>query len=265
LLDGFPRGARTGDFFHEILEELDFVNLSREALEELVRQKLAAFGLLASADETLRKRLLEQSVAAIESVLATPLSPATTARLCDVPLSQRRSELEFRLPVALSVATGSAELERLTSRRLSAAFSEHRSDAVPRFYAERVARLGFQSLRGYLKGYIDLVFQHDDKWFVVDYKSNHLGDFVDEYQGERITLAMAHSHYFLQYHLYSLAVHRFLGRFQAGYSYDQHFGGVLYLFLKGMRPQSSGTGIFFEKPPLARLEALSRALSGGAS
>jgi exodeoxyribonuclease V beta subunit len=264
LLDGFPHGAHTGNFFHEILEEIDFKNVTRPVLEDVVAKKLSAFGLVTDLGEELRSRYREQSVLSIESALTTPLVPATTARLCDVPLERRRSELEFRLPVALSASGRAHERERLTSRRLALAFSEHRSDAIPRFYADRVARLGFQGLRGFLKGYVDLVFEHDGKWFVVDYKTNHLGDFVDEYRGERVTLAMAHSHYFLQYHLYALAVDRYLRCFQPGYAYEQHFGGVLYLFLKGMRPNSVGTGVFFEKPPLARLEALSLALEGAA-
>jgi exodeoxyribonuclease V beta subunit len=98
---------------------------------------------------------------------------------------------------------------------------------------------------------------------VVDYKTNHLGDFTDEYHPGRLGEAMAGSHYFLQYHLYSLAVDRFLRRFQPGYDYSTGFGGVFYLFVKGMQPEGA-SGVFFEKPPAARMAALSAALGGEA-
>jgi exodeoxyribonuclease V beta subunit len=72
---------------------------------------------------------------------------------------------------------------------------------------------------------------------------------------------MNESHYFLQYHLYALAVSRFLSRTVPGFDYERHFGGALYLFMKGMKPGEK-TGIFFEKPPLERMQALSRAFGG---
>ena len=73
---------------------------------------------------------------------------------------------------------------------------------------------------------------------------------------------MAHGHYFLQYHLYALALHRYLERRLPGYAYEQHFGGVYYLFVKGMSPATGcECGVFFERPPQARLAALSSLLA----
>ena len=77
-----------------------------------------------------------------------------------------------------------------------------------------------------------------------------------------MTDEMAESHYYLQYHLYTLAVDRFLSRVEPGYDYERDFGGVLYLFVKGMKP-GHATGVFFEKPPAARLQALGAVLDGG--
>jgi exodeoxyribonuclease V beta subunit len=168
------------------------------------------------------------------------------------------NELEFRVPVAAS----RGQLA-LTAARLADAFRSHPSTELPRTYADRVSRLAFPTLNGFLKGYIDLVFEHDGRFYVVDYKTSHLGDTLSDYSFPRMQAEMAESHYFLQYHLYTLAVHRLLARFQRGYDYERGFGGVLYLFLKGMRP-GSPHGIFYEKPPLSRLEALGRALQGDA-
>jgi exodeoxyribonuclease V beta subunit len=112
-------------------------------------------------------------------------------------------------------------------------------------------------LEGYLKGYIDMVYVHDQRWYVVDYKTNHLGDDVSDYGRDQLQQAMAHGHYYLQSHLYALALHRHLTRTLLGYEFKRHFGGIQYLFIKGMIPESHDTGVFFERPPLARLMALS--------
>jgi exodeoxyribonuclease V beta subunit len=122
-------------------------------------------------------------------------------------------------------------------------------------------QLSFLPLRGFIRGFIDLVFEHEGRFYVVDYKTNHLGNQLLDYRPNRVSDAMVSGHYFLQYHLYALAVHRYLERRLRGYDYERHFGGVLYLFIKGMTPSSGmESGVFFERPPRARLAQLSRAL-----
>ena len=77
----------------------------------------------------------------------------------------------------------------------------------------------------------------------------------------RLAEAMAHHHYYLQYHLYTVAVHRHLAQRIAGYDYDQHFGGVYYLFVRGMAPaHPARTGVYFDRPPRALIEELDRGL-----
>jgi exodeoxyribonuclease V beta subunit len=74
---------------------------------------------------------------------------------------------------------------------------------------------------------------------------------------------MTHGHYYLQYHLYTLAVHRYLERRVPSYHYETHFGGALYLFVRGMSPALGAShGVFFEKPPWGRIDALSKLLDG---
>jgi exodeoxyribonuclease V beta subunit len=261
VLREFPRGRRAGDYFHSLFEELDFATVSDEDILDLANEKLEGFGFGRGVEQSVRDGWVSEALAAMRHSLATPLYAGPHAErgfsLSDVALERRFSELEFRVPVALA---GGA---RLLPERLARAFADHPSTELPASYAERVRELGFESLSGFLKGFIDLVFEHDGRFYVVDYKTNHLGDFVDEYGPERMGAAMADSHYFLQYHLYTLAVDRFLGRFQPGYDYASGFGGVFYLFIKGMRP-GGRAGVFFEKPPLARMQALSAALEGSA-
>jgi exodeoxyribonuclease V beta subunit len=175
-------------------------------------------------------------------------------RLAEVPLGARLSELEFCVPVG----GRGREPRGLAARDLARVFREHPSEELAREYAATVARLDFVPLRGYLRGFIDLVFRHGERYFVVDYKGNHLGDHASDYGPRGLSDAMLRGQYYLQYHLYALALHRYLGRRLRGYDYARHFGGVYYLFLKGMGPELGSSGVFFEKPPLARLEALSR-------
>jgi hypothetical protein len=99
-----------------------------------------------------------------------------------------------------------------------------------------VPRLAFAPLSGYLKGFIDLVFCHDDRFYVLDWKSNHLGIPAADYGEQPMATAMAEHGYHLQYLLYCVALHRYLRSRIADYAYDRHFGGVLYLFVRGVRP-----------------------------
>ena len=127
-----------------------------------------------------------------------------------------------------------------------------------------VPRLAPGSLEGYLKGFIDLVFEHDGRFYVLDWKSNHLGYTPDDYGHDAIEAAMVEHGYHLQHLIYSLALDRYLAHRLAGYDYDRHFGGVLYLFIRGVRPQwmkADGTpaGIFQHRPArttLAQLDQL---------
>jgi exodeoxyribonuclease V beta subunit len=259
VLDGFPRGRRAGDFFHALFEEIDFACVSDEELVVLAADKLEGFGFGRGVDQATRDGWVGRAVAAVRNTLDTPLA-APALKLAAIAKERRFVELEFRVPVAADVEAGAA----FSAEHLASVFRSHPSAEVPATYADRIAALGFRGLSGYLKGFIDLVFEHEGRWYVVDYKTNHLGDFVADYDDARMRNAMAESHYFLQYHLYSLAVDRFLRRYQRGYSYEANFGGVYYLFIKGMRPGSK-RGVFFEKPPAARMQALSLALDGARS
>jgi exodeoxyribonuclease V beta subunit len=124
--------------------------------------------------------------------------------------------------------------------------------------AERPA-LAPAMLSGMLKGFVDLVFEHDGRYFVADYKSNWLGPDDDAYGTETMRAAILASRYELQYSLYLLALHRLLKTRMPDYDYDRHVGGAVYLFLRGSR--ASGQGVHFERPPRAMIEALDRLLA----
>jgi exodeoxyribonuclease V beta subunit len=243
----FPKGARTGELLHAILEHADFTNLA--SLQEQVTVQLQRYGL--AADEW-----AGMVFGALSEVLETNLSSTSDLKLSTLTPRQRVSEMEFTLPLGAERAAR-ARGALLSAARLAAVFARHAPE-LGSAYLQRVESLGFTPLSGFMRGFIDLVFEYDGRFFVVDYKSNHLGAHASDYAPALLRTPMAEHHYYLQYHLYVTALHRHLGARRPGYDYDRDFGGVYYLFLRGMAPRHpSGSGVFFDRPARGLIEALS--------
>ncbi len=239
----FPRGARPGSCLHALYEHLDFTRAERAELETLTARTLAAHGF---DPETWTGVVADN----VENVLATPLDRGGNLRLDAVTEERRLNELEFYYPLA--------RLEPSGLRRLLA---DHGLASGP--LATELDALAFDPVRGYMKGYMDLVFEVGGCYYLVDYKSNWLGDDPQAYQEERLPAVMARDGYYLQYLIYVVALHRYLGLRLSDYHYDRHFGGVYYLFLRGMNPAlGSGYGVFRDRPDRALVEALDAYLAG---
>jgi len=230
-IHAFPAGAASGTFLHALLEQIDF-DAGPAAHAATVRAKCAEYGLEEWAD-TLAPWLAD--------LLATPLEPAGCT-LADVARPRRRDEMEFYFPFA-GLEAGALD------------------EAVAGFAPQgpRPA-LHFRDVAGQMKGYIDLVFEHGGRYWVVDYKSNRLGSDLAAYTPAALDRAMAEHRYDLQYLLYTVALHRYLSTRLPDYDYDTHFGGVMYLFLRGMAPDAPAPrGVWHtrpEKSAVARLDAL---------
>jgi exodeoxyribonuclease V beta subunit len=145
----------------------------------------------------------------------------------NVALNALRSvlpEMEFWLPA-----------ERLHARDIDALCQQHLLPGVAR------PQLPDAQLHGMLMGFADLVFEHAGRYWVLDYKSNHLGVDDAAYTAEALDQAMAKHRYEVQAALYMLALHRLL-RSRLGESYDpaQHLGGAVYLFMRGIDGPASG-------------------------
>jgi exodeoxyribonuclease V beta subunit len=250
----FPGGTKAGSFFHDILEHYDFASTRPGPLHELVRSRLESYRYPVEP-------WLEPVADQVCSVLDTPLCTTESGplRLGDIPLAERLNELEFCLPVG--GRDDGHESRSMSAQDLARVFRQFPSDVLPVRYADAVGRLGFIPLAGFLRGFIDLVFRHEGRFYLVDYKGNHLGATAADYEQRKLGDAMLRGQYFLQYHLYALALHRYLGRRIAGYTYETHFGGVYYLFIKGMAPEHGSAGVFYEKPPIERLLALGTLLA----
>jgi len=248
LLHGFPAGAGPGTLIHEVFEAIDFVSPDASALEQAVDRGLARHGLAADQASVL--------CAGIREVLATSLGgPLGDFKLSALARGDRVDEMEFTLPVA-SAGTGP-----LTPEALADAFAAHGADLWRPGYVERLRSLGFWPLRGHLRGFIDLTFRRDGRFYLVDYKSNHLGIAGADYGPDALRSSMEAHDYVLQFHIYTLALHRHLKRRLPGYDFDTHMGGAYYLFVRGMSPDApEGRGIFYERPSRALIEALSEHL-----
>ncbi|HDC4322284.1 exodeoxyribonuclease V subunit beta [Aeromonas hydrophila] len=234
----FPKGARPGTLLHSLFETIDFQSAGGEPLAEHIATLLAQDGF----DESWAQVLQQQ----VEAVLDTPLETGfgEPVRLRDLAPERKQVELEFFLPMG-----------RVTAPALTALCQQH--DPLSRGNKP----LSFATVQGMLKGFIDLVFEWQGRWYLLDYKSNHLGMSPADYSRSALEQAMAEHRYDLQYQLYSLALHRLLALRLPGYDFDQHFGGVFYLFLRGM-PQG---GIFHTRPSRELVLGLDELFSEGAA
>ncbi|THF56899.1 exodeoxyribonuclease V subunit beta [Pseudothauera rhizosphaerae] len=234
----FPRGPAAGDCIHAVFEHADFTDPS--GWEQAIGRALADHPQRGGEPSALKPMLQ----AMLDDVLATELIPGL--RLQTVPAARRSIEMGFHLPAP-----------RLAASALNAWLAAH---------GYRMPQLGFGELAGYLKGYIDLLFEHGGRYWVLDWKSNHLGTRVQDYAGPALEAAMTAHGYHLQHLLYTVAVHRHLRRSLPGYDYGRHFGGALYLFVRGVRPgwrvDGVPAGVFHHRPSAAVIDALDRLLAG---
>jgi exodeoxyribonuclease V beta subunit len=232
----FPRGARAGSCLHAILEDWDFTCPDIDRLGDLVRRKLKAHGIDERWTATVRLGL--------ETLLAAPLNKAGL-KLGDIPPNRRLVELEF----TFALKGGDAQ-------NLRSLLSDPDHGCDPRF-AEAARLLGFRHIAGYMKGFIDLVFEAGGRYYLADYKSNWLGNKHSDYAPDHLAAAMAREHYYLQYLIYTVALHRYLKLRLPDYDFETHYGGVYYLFLRGIEPRKK-TGIFWDRPRLELVEGLER-------
>ncbi|HUV06210.1 MAG TPA: 3'-5' exonuclease, partial [Spirochaetia bacterium] len=242
----FPRGSRAGVFFHALFESLDFREREPARLKGLVADTLAAFGF-----EGLWEPVI---LDAVRRVLSLPLD-GDRLQLSEIEKRRTLREMEFLFPLA-----------RIEPEGMGALFSAIPGTPEPgegSHLSAKLEGLGFQPVRGFLKGFIDLVFVYEGRYYLADWKSNYLGPSIQDYDRDRISRVMEEEYYFLQYHLYALALHRYLSHTLGQYDYERHFGGVYYLFLRGIDPVSgSGYGLFHDRPSEQLIWKLDRYFSG---
>jgi exodeoxyribonuclease V beta subunit len=224
------KGADTGNLLHDILEQVDF--------------HTPEWGSAAVVALSKYKALDDNQVTAVfewlESCLETPLIDDFC--LADLQIKQTLREAEFYFP-----------MPHLKVRHVAKVLQQYRQHLQKSkgWSALSISMADIPELSGMMHGFIDLIFEHDGKYYVADYKSTHLGNSPRDYRSEKLHENNQHHLYDLQYLLYSLALHKYLKQQLSDYSFEAHFGGVFYLYLRGMSPESQiageSSGVFFDK------------------
>ncbi|WP_410498437.1 exodeoxyribonuclease V subunit beta [Chitinibacter sp. S2-10] len=244
----FTRGADAGTALHGMFEHWNFAQPDRSNWDAVVARQLQRVGLLAQQTDEEGQGILPQVSLWLGEVIDTPLGIAGF-KLADLSAAQRLNEWPFLM-----------HCPKLDLAAFCRVLAEQQ---VPAEFIAASQRLKPEQLTAYLNGVIDLVCVHEGKYYIADYKSNHLGNAYADYRRDKLTEAMSDAHYYLQYLLYVIAWHRHMqARLGASYDYERDFGGVLYLFIRGMHPAEGEAGIWFDKPSVALIEALDRVLGG---
>ena len=226
----FPRGANAGTFWHELLE------CWRDHGEDPARARwithtLQRYGFDAT-------RWLPVVSRHLDVVLNAPLLPASSVSLSNLAAEQVLAEMEFFLVLAVRDAKTLWQLVQ----------ADRRARGIESNLQPHV-----QALEGLLKGFIDAIACIDGRYYVIDYKTNHLGHSTEDYSRAAMEREIVRHDYDLQYLIYCVALQRLLRRRLHGYEHARHFGGVLYLFIRGMG-HGGDHGIYRYRPEASLLE-----------
>lgn len=238
-----PKGAHVGNFFHDLLENIDFATAAANPPQEVILTKLTEYNL-------------DESFAPAIGWLLVNLCNANLAKgQGNVALKDVRKllkEMEFYFP-----------LNAITQESMRELFIQNDIGPVPENFVKQSARFMFAPAEGYLKGFIDLAFCHNYRYYILDWKSNYEGARISDYSPEKLLYSVAGHSYFLQYYLYTLALCQYLRLKLPEFRYGRDFGGVFYVFLRGFaekQKEPDDCGVFRDRPPLELINALGRLL-----
>jgi exodeoxyribonuclease V beta subunit len=255
--------AAYGDFVHKLLESVRFDEPDPAEIKQTVASVFLRMDIKSSApegeedlsEEELKARHIDALSVMVENVLsAKPLAALPDFELKTLSESEKASEMDFLLSNNVGEANSG---KTLTARQLS--------DALEMLDSEKYGGLRLnerQSLTGYLSGSIDLAFAAGGKFWIIDWKTNYLGDNAVDYRDEALEEAMQHKHYKLQYLLYLVALKRHLKlRFGFKDPYGS-IGGAAYFFLRGVKA-GSDRGVYFDRPDEAVIDCIDELLAKG--
>lgn len=229
----FPKGPGPGTCVHNIFENVSFDDPT--TFDDVIADQLDM--------QDIDPKWEEVAYNMIYQTVSKPLLPSNKSPILSaISNSEQRAEMEFHF-----------QNENIKTSQL---LSIIRRDNQP------VPDSTGQASAGYLKGFIDLTFRHQDKYYILDYKTNHLGNSLSDYNQTKMDNEILEAHYDLQYHIYLVALHRFLNNKIPDYSYDQHIGGAFYLFLRGIN-EAGREGIYYDQPSAQTIQKLDNYLREG--
>lgn len=232
-----PRGAQTGNLVHELLEHIPFAVLADPQKND---------DYIAKRDELIKRF----GVAIENKALLDQLLINTVTTPIDVPDDKNPPFILANLPEAhcLKEMPFYFAVKHLDSHKINAVLAQ----------CESCLPLSEQQMRGQLTGFIDLICKFGGRYYVMDYKTNSLPD----YSIASMTSAMREHNYGLQYWIYTLVLHRHLQQSLPDYDFNKHFGGVRYLFVRGMQADKPASGVYQDQPDYAMLQAFAQAFTG---
>lgn len=248
----FPRGANPGQCVHSILEDLDFSIPDIEHLKKLAGQKLMESGLAGKGKE--KEKRISQLSGMITELAEIQLTPenGNALYLKDISKESMVSELEFHFPAS-----------SISMKKIARLFEKYPELYGNESFPAKLAELQCSVTSGFMHGYADMIFESEGKYYIIDWKTNHLGTSTEDYCQERLMNAMEESFYILQYSVYLAALIRFLRSKIADFSFEKHIGGIFYIFLRGISKEKPGNGVFYCLPPEGFLEEIENIFSGG--
>lgn len=211
--DDLPGGAAVGIFLHEIIEKLDFTTSQRSPTLEVWRELPEVSKILRETARTheIEERFLPHAAQMVHNALTTRISLGASGEMDGfAAATRRRCEVEFLFPIP------------------------HDSNPLP---SDEEGRIHYDE--GYVKGFIDLLFEYNGRLFFADWKSDGLRSFSSHFIEQYV-----HKNYPRQLQLYSLALVRMLGIHDQA-AFEEQFGGLLYVFLRATKPNN---GTYFWRP-----------------
>lgn len=251
-----PGGRLVGDAVHLTLEKaINSGRVSGRSRDEVLQQ-ISWFLEPEMERMQLEARWQTPLAATLTTCLVEPFNiNSEPCCIAELPSQNLATEIPFLMRL------GGAD--EFSTQKLASAFASS-SDQLLNRYAARVRAMSVVGLQGFLAGFIDLTFQWNGKWYVLDYKTNFLGPDFADYAPTRLDGVMFEHDYLLQAGLYSVAINRFLSQRLPDFDGERDFGGAVYLFLRGFPtdgpPQA---GVWHQRPEPQFVKALSDALDGG--
>ena len=238
----FPKGAKTGTFFHDLLEHLDFEEKNDENIRNLISSKLSQYGF----DKEWEDVVFEN----IKELLEIPIDPYMDGlSLSEISKEERINEMEFYFPLKKIEAK---EIEEILKK-----WNLIEEYEIP----HEIEQLRFDPVEGFMRGFIDMVFSWNGKFFLIDWKSNFLGNKKEDYHFSRLEKEMRKKFYFLQLLIYTISLDQYLRINIPDYKYERDFGKAYYVFLRGIsKGKGPEFGVYRYKPDPRLLNSLRRLL-----
>ncbi len=225
IFDELPKGTKTGLIIHSIFEKIDFQD--KAYWGKIIKNTLNIYGRTQNEEET------EKYLELVNTVLNSKM-PGKEFSLSQIEYDKRLIEMEFFY-----------------------LFKNWNTKKIKEIFPELI--IHNLDIEGIMHGFIDLVFEYKRKYYILDWKTNFLGNDIEDYNKENISKAMNENNYHLQYLIYTIALKRFLEKRIPDFNYEKHFGGVFYLFIRGIRIGES-SGIFYKLPDKYKLNSLEQIL-----